>query len=91
MEVEMGIGGAERLERVRRIFRKLGVPTAIPAGLSKGALMDIIRRDKKAVGKWPRFVVIDKIGQVHCENGQYAVDVGREIVDKVLDKMLSRR
>jgi len=89
IEMEMGMGSAERLERVKGMLEKLGVPTSVPGGLSKDALLDIIRRDKKAVGKWPRFVLVDEIGHVHCENGQWAVEVGREIVDKVLDKMLS--
>ncbi len=49
--------------------------------------MDIIRRDKKAINKWPRFVLIDRIGNVHRKEGQWAVEVGQDVVEKVLEKL----
>jgi 3-dehydroquinate synthetase len=47
----------------------------------------VMRHDKKAVDQWPRFVLLDRLGQVHQEDGQYAVRVGREVVEKVLKKL----
>ena len=47
-----------------------------------------MKHDKKAVDQWPRFVLLDRLGQVHCEDGQYAVQVSREIVEKVLGLMI---
>jgi 3-dehydroquinate synthetase len=52
--------------------------------LAKEKIIDLLRHDKKAVDQWPRFVLLDSIGQVHGENGQYAVQVGREAVEKAL-------
>jgi 3-dehydroquinate synthetase len=50
-------------------------------------LIDLIKRDKKAVNKWPRFVLISKIGEVYSHDGQYAVEVAAELVEKILDKL----
>jgi 3-dehydroquinate synthase len=87
IEIELGLGGGKRLERVRKVLTALGVPTAIPKNINKTALMDAIRRDKKAINQWPKFVLIDKIGRVHRKEGQWAIEVGQEVVEKVLEKL----
>ncbi|MCJ7777186.1 MAG: 3-dehydroquinate synthase [Sedimentisphaerales bacterium] len=50
-------------------------------------LIDIIKHDKKAIKKWPKFVLISDIGKVYCPQGQWAVDVSCELVEKVLQKL----
>jgi hypothetical protein len=40
------------------------------------------------VDQWPRFVLLDGIGQVHCEDDQYAVQVSRDVVEKALGLMI---
>ncbi len=87
IEVEMGLDDGKRLERVRKVLAGLGVPVKKPANISKSALIDIIRRDKKAINQWPRFVLIDKIGAVHRTEGQWAVEVKQEVVENVLGKL----
>lgn len=87
IEIEMGLAQPGRLERIRGILEKLGVPVRLPRNLAEENLIDLIKRDKKAINKWPRFVLIDKIGQVHCEDGQYAVEVAPELVTRVLNKL----
>lgn len=87
IEIELQLAEPARLERVRKILEKLGLPVAAPPNLDKNALLETIKHDKKAVNKWPKFVLIDKIGRVYCRNGQWAVDVQRELVEKVLDKL----
>jgi 3-dehydroquinate synthase len=87
IEIEMGLAQPGRLEKIRGILVKLGVPVRLPRNLAEENLIDLIKRDKKAINKWPRFVLIDKIGEVHREDGQYAVEVAPEIVTKVLDKL----
>ena len=87
IEIELGLGGGKRLERVRKVLTALGVPTAIPKNINKTVLMDAIRRDKKAINQWPKFVLIDKIGRVHRKEGQWAIEVGQEVVEKVVEKL----
>jgi 3-dehydroquinate synthase len=87
IEVERGLSEPGRLDRIRTVMEKLGVPVKLPADLAEDRVIDLLRHDKKAVDQWPRFVLIDRLGQVHCENGQYAVPVGRDIVEKVLRKL----
>lgn len=87
IEIEMRLAEPGRLRRIRQILQKLNVPVKLPKNLADKDLIDLIKRDKKAVNKWPRFVLISEIGRIHCLNGQYAVDVAPEVVKKVLNKL----
>lgn len=88
IEIKLGFSQPDRLDRTRAVFERLNVPTRIPANMAPEQLIDLMRHDKKAVDLWPRFVLLDRIGQVRCEAGQYAVQVGREVVEKVLKLMM---
>ncbi|MHC4171946.1 MAG: 3-dehydroquinate synthase [Planctomycetota bacterium] len=87
IEIELQLAQQDRLNRIQRIFEKIGVPVKLPDNLAEKDLIDLIRHDKKAVNKWPRFVLISSIGQVYCQNGQYAVEVAPELVKKILNKL----
>jgi 3-dehydroquinate synthase len=87
IEIEMGLGEPERLERVKAVLGRLGVPLKIPADLADSNLIDLIRHDKKAVNKWPRFVLIQEIGTVYCQNGQWAVEVECDLIERVIEEL----
>jgi 3-dehydroquinate synthase len=87
IEIEMKLAEPGRLDRIRQILQKIGVPVKLPKDLADKDLIDLLKRDKKAVKKWPRFVLISKIGQVYSQDVQYAVEVAPELVEKVLDKL----
>ncbi len=88
IEIELGFSQPDRLERVRAMLEKLRVPVKLPRNLADNKVLDVMKHDKKAVDQWPRFVLLDDIGQVHCEDGQYAVRVGRDVVKKALGLMI---
>jgi len=87
IEAEMGLSEPGRLDRVCQILEKLGVPVKVPAHLDENGLIDILKHDKKAVDRWPQFVLLDRLGHVYQPGGRYAVDVSREIVEQVLKKL----
>jgi len=87
IEIELGLAKPERLDRIGRIFEKLGVPVTLRIDLTTEDLIELMKHDKKAVDKWPRFVLLSEIGRVHCQNGQWAFEVERELVEKILDKL----
>ncbi|UCG57427.1 MAG: 3-dehydroquinate synthase [Phycisphaerales bacterium] len=87
IEIELQLGRPDRLDRIRRILEKLGVPVKLPHNLAEDELIDLMKRDKKAVNKWPRFVLISEIGGVFCRQGQWAVEVDPDVVAKVLQKL----
>ncbi len=87
IEIELQLAGPGGLERIRRILEKLNVPVTLPDDLADKDLIDLIKRDKKAVNKWPRFVLITEIGKVYRRNEQYAVEVAPDVVEKILDRL----
>jgi len=89
IELELGLAGPERIERTRRVLERLGVPLKPPPDLTENTVLDLMRRDKKAVNKWPKFVLLSGIGRVYCPDQQWAVEVERPVVEKVLSRLLS--
>lgn len=87
IEIEMGLSKPERLDKIRRILEKLEVPVKLPPNLAEKDLIELLQHDKKAVNKWPRFVLVSDIGRVYTRNGQYAVEVARELVEEILLKL----
>lgn len=84
IEIEMKLAEPARLDRIRTILEKLRLPVKLPKNLTENSLIDIMKHDKKAVNKWPRFVLLTRIGQVYSRGGQWAVEVEHLIVEKVL-------
>ena len=87
IEIDLGLSQPGGLDRIRGILEKLGVPVRLPGNLAQKDLIDLIKRDKKAVNKSPRFVLVSEIGKVYCKDGQYAVEVAPVVVEKILDKL----
>jgi 3-dehydroquinate synthase len=92
IEKEMGLVNDDRLQRIEKLLIKLGMPTKISGGSmthpTVNQLMDLLAMDKKAVGKWPRFVLLEKLGQVYCKDGQWAVEVKSEIVKQTIERLI---
>ncbi|HBG27859.1 MAG: 3-dehydroquinate synthase [Planctomycetes bacterium GWF2_41_51] len=90
IEQKLGLGGKERLEELKDIFEKLKINLEIPKSITKKQILDIISRDKKAVQKWPRFVLLEKTGKVLYRDGQYAHKVERNIVEETIDILINQ-
>lgn len=88
LEEAMRLVKDARLSRIRRLLEQLGQPTRIPKGISKAALIDLLKRDKKAVGQWPRFVLLEKLGYALCKDSQWAHEVMPEAVQTVIEALL---
>jgi 3-dehydroquinate synthase len=91
IEQKLGLGGEKRIDELKELFRKLDIDLNVPKSITKKKILDIISRDKKAVQKWPRFVLIEKTGKVLCRDGQYAHKVERKIVEEAVDILLSQK
>jgi len=84
---KLGLAAPERLPRIKNLLAALSIPLKIPAGLQKENLVDIMKRDKKAVDQWPRFVLLDDVGRVFCKDGRWAHEVDPRTVDEALDRL----
>ena len=91
IEQKLGLGGKERLKVLKRLFGELNISLKIPKNITKRQILDIMSRDKKAVNKWPGFVLLEKTGKVLCKNGQFAHQVERKIVEETIDILLKQK
>jgi 3-dehydroquinate synthase len=91
IEQKLGFGDKERLEILKKLFGKLNISLKLPKTITKRQILDIISRDKKAVRKQPRFVLLEKTGKVLCKNGRFAHPVERKIVDETIDILLNQK
>jgi 3-dehydroquinate synthase len=87
IEGELGLGQAVRPDRVRALFDRLGVPTRIPPYILPDQVMGLLSHDKKAIDKWPKFVLTIGFGQVYRQDGRWAADVHRDVVAKAISSL----
>ncbi|MBN1818064.1 MAG: 3-dehydroquinate synthase [Sedimentisphaerales bacterium] len=87
IEQALGLSDAARHKRIVAILEKLGMPLSISSEYSIDQLAAILKRDKKAVGQWPKFVLLEEIGKALCRNGQWAHDVSQTIVEQTLERL----
>jgi 3-dehydroquinate synthase len=60
----LGMGSAEVTARQVRLLERFGLPTAPEPGWPADALLDVMRRDKKAQAGRLRFVLPTRLGEV---------------------------
>lgn len=82
----LGLVQDDRTDRIEALLKKLALPIVIPANLKKDKLINLLRMDKKAIGKWPRFVLLESLGVTLCRDGQWAHEVSQDIVEQCLDE-----
>jgi 3-dehydroquinate synthase len=87
IESEMHLGPADGLNHLQRILEKIGMPIKLPEDIAENKVFDLLQHDKKAIKKWPRFVLLRDIGDVYCQNGQWAVEVEPDLVETVLKRL----
>ncbi len=89
IEAALGLAADDRGERIEGLLTKLGLPTRIPRGYATEGLTDLMKRDKKAVGRRPRFVLLEKLGQALCRDGQWACEVDEEMIRTLLPRLVA--
>jgi len=86
IEEKLAIGSGHG-KRSAKLLGKLGMKLKIPVGIDKKTLINLLKRDKKSVNKWPRFVLLEDLGKALCRDGQWAHNVERELVEETLDAL----
>ncbi len=90
IEQKLGLGGEKRIKILKKLFGRLNISLKVQKSITKRQILDIISKDKKAVQKWPRFVLLEKTGKVLCKNGQFAHKIERKIVDQTIDILIKQ-
>lgn len=80
LAVEMGLLEQSNLKRIEELLVRSGLPTRVPAGLSREEMVASMYRDKKVLSGRLTFVLPTAVGQV-----EVLKDITRELVIKVLD------
>ncbi len=89
IEIELGIGNIQRLERVKKLLSKLSLPLKIPANITKEQIYELLSRDKKSIGGWPKFALIEDIARVHIDaDNQWAHRVDPAVVDVAINELM---
>ena len=84
---ELKLAGPAVRERTQRVLTRLGMPERIPAGVSDEQILEAMSRDKKALNKTPRFVLVGDVGHLHQEGGNVAVEVEPGLVRQALRRL----
>jgi 3-dehydroquinate synthase len=87
IEQTLGLVADNRLGRIETLLKRLQLPAQIPPHLKVDRLVDLLRTDKKAVGGWPKFVLLEKIGTTLCRDNQWAHAVDEQLVRKVIEQI----
>lgn len=87
IEERLGLARPGQREQIETLLKRLGLPVRIPAAMATETLVDLLRRDKKAVGRWPRFVLLEKLGAALCRDGQWAHEVPEPLIRQVIEDM----
>jgi 3-dehydroquinate synthase len=85
IEERLGLAKSPRLGRIKAVLERLGVPTSLPSYIDKADVLELLRYDKKAVSGKPLFVLLDKIGSVHTQQGHYALEVKADIIGDITE------
>ncbi|MFC1765361.1 3-dehydroquinate synthase [Planctomycetota bacterium] len=87
IEQHLELGDKDRWGRIKTVLEKLNQPVKIPPEIKPDQVFDLIKRDKKAVDRWPKFVLTNELGEVYQDNGQWAVDIKQSLVEEVLEHL----
>lgn len=84
LSVNLGYLSKEEHKRLRRLIQKTGFSLELPRGLSKEDLLQVMTLDKKSRRGQARFVLLEKVGQVHPFEGEYCRPVNSSCIAEVL-------
>ncbi len=87
IEEKLGLVTDDRRQRIQNLFKKLDMPLKTPPAIDKKDLINIVKYDKKAVNKWPKFILLKEIGSALCKSQQWAHEVSKQIIEEVLDEL----
>jgi 3-dehydroquinate synthase len=70
--------------RIAAILTRLGLPTALPAGLDRERLFPALAHDKKARGAVPGFAFIEAPGRPAAESDSWVTPVHPEVLHRII-------
>jgi 3-dehydroquinate synthase len=83
---ELGIAERGTAAAIREAVARVGLPSAIPTGLSAEAIIRATHADKKSRGGQPEYALPSRIGAMAGDASGWSVPVPDDIVRSVLDR-----
>ena len=72
-------------KRIEALLNKFNLPVTVEKNVNIDKIMEIMKIDKKARSKKPRFVILEKIGKIKSEKNNFSFEVHESIVRKAVE------
>ena len=86
MGCALGLIDEALVSRHRRLIQRFGLPTQSPPGLSRGAIVEAMSRDKKVVGGKQNWVLLESVSNPIVRD-----DVPADVVSDAIDAVVGHR
>lgn len=73
------------VKRIEALLNKFNLPTTVEKNMGIDKIMEIMKIDKKARNRKPRFVILEKIGKIKSEKNNFSFEVDESIVRKAVE------
>lgn len=90
MSYSLGYLEKEDLLRIIALFEKYKFSFHLPSQIDENALKQLMSLDKKALGRTPRYVVLEEIGKVVPFAGHYCTAIDQNILQEAFQWLRSR-
>ena len=72
-------------KRIEALLNKFNLPTTVEKNIGIDKIVEIMKMDKKARNRRPRFVILEKIGKIKSEKNNFSFEVHENIVRKAVE------
>ncbi len=82
----MGVTGVETVVAHKKIFKHYNLPFSVPSYITKDAIVDALKFNKKTRGSDIRFALVEFVGKIWKIKQEYGIPVSINIIDEALRK-----
>ncbi len=85
ISVLLGLMKRDTADTIINTISDFGLPVNVPSNVSIQDFLNAIKLDKKSRDKKAKFILINDIGDLYSENGNYGIEVDEEILIKAVN------
>lgn len=89
ISLKLGKLEEEEFDEIYRLLQVMGYPLKISENVTESRMLEVMRFDKKAKQRTPRFVILDGIGGVESFKDVYCTEVDEDVLNEALGWMVA--